>query len=156
MENYKLISFILSGAVFTIYWLYIYYRYGIQKSISDSYYKLKDKGYLFTLVLWSFSIPIMIIGETGLMFFAGAFICFTGAAADFKKKMTDTVHYVGAVGGILFGLLSLSVNFGQNEIAALTIVGMALLTLFKVSNKTWWVETVAFLGIYLGLLISNL
>ena len=86
MENYKLILFILSGAVFTIYWLYIYYRYGIQKSISDSYYKLKNNNYLFTLVLWGFSVPIMIIGETGLMFFAGAFICFTGAQQTLKRE----------------------------------------------------------------------
>jgi hypothetical protein len=156
MEKYKLFSFVLSGSVFLMYWLYIYLRYGIQKSISDSYYNLGNKGFIFTLTLWGFSLPLIIVGESGLMFFAGAFICFTGAAADFKKKITNTVHFVGAVGGIIFGLLSLILDFGQTVMAIATVSMSCTILFFNVNNKIWWIETLTFVGIYIGMLISNI
>ena len=70
--------------------------------------------------------------------------------------MTDTVHYVGAVGGIWLALMSLWINFNQSEVVIITSLSMLVLRLLPINNKTWWVETVAFVGIYVGLLISNL
>ncbi len=153
METYRLVSFILSGVIFSAFWLYVYFRHGVQKSISDSYYKLR-KGHLFTLALWGFSLPLIVAVETPLIFFAAAFIGFTGTAADFRQKMTDVIHVIGAVGGVVLGLASLIFDFKAYLYVIAIIVAIYALDRLKIKNKTWWVETVAFIGIYLTLLIK--
>lgn len=157
MEVKLLIFVVLS---FVGYISFIVNKYGVLPSISESYYKMKsDKlfgGGLFTLFIWSLSLPLIIIGDTPLMFFAGAFLSFVGAASAFKDlKMTKRVHTIGAVGGIGFGFLSMILDFQLNEITFFMLLGSLILYLLKIKNLIWWVEILAFVLIILGLFIAK-
>lgn len=155
MEVKLLIFVVLS---FVGYISFIVNRYGVLPSISESYYKMKDDklfgGSLFTLFIWSLSLPLIIIGNTPLMFFAGAFLSFVGAASAFKDlKMTKRVHNIGAIGGIGFGFLSMIIDFQLFELTYFMVVLSLSLFLLKIKNLIWWVEILAFVLIIIGLFI---
>lgn len=149
----KLILFQL--VVFVIYIGYIWIKYGVQDAISDSWYALKKHASLFTIFLWTIALPICIIGgitENEWYFGAGAFLCFTGVAADFKKGgIEEGVHVVGAAGAIilaLFGLVTRGIWFP----GAVVISFATVISLTRIPNKTWWVEIVAFIAIEAGMI----
>lgn len=151
--------FILMISTFLSYLIMIYIRYGILDTISSSYYKLpQNQKFLFTMFCWSFSIPAMILGDSALMFLAGACICFTGAAAAYRQEMTSTVHIIGAVGGVIFSQLSIWIDYPLSEkmwlFGVISIIGFIAMYLIK--EKTWWIETYAFLNICLVLFIKIL
>lgn len=152
---YQLISILLSFVIFTSYLTYIAINYGILPSISDSYYRLpKNRQWLFTITLWSFSFPMIIAGESGLMFLAGASICFTGAAPAFKgSKMEHSVHVASAIIGITAAVFAMFFTLGASIIGIVTLGSMLALKLLKVSNATWWVEVIAYYAILLALLL---
>ena len=153
--NYSITAVIISFLVFTGYLLYVALRYGITQSISQSYYKLKGK-WLFTIVLWGFSIPLMIAAAKPLIFLAGAAICFTGAAPSTSFKLEAHWHIGSSVAGIVFGALGMWIHFGMWWIPAIQAVFTLFLVLLKVKNYTWWIETLAFYLILAGILIENL
>jgi len=150
--EYQQVLFIIMQTIFLGYISFIVSRYGVLSSISDSWYMLpKNQKPLFTLVLWGFALPAIIIGECGLMFLAGSGIAFVGAAAAFKDRMTKTVHFSGAAVGILSGELAIIINFQMWWIAALFGLGSILMILTKIKNKIWWIEILAFASISLAL-----
>lgn len=162
MIEYKLFLLIYTIITFISYLTYVKIKYGILESISASYYKLKYKS-LFTLFIWSVSIPCIIIGETPLMFFAGALLSFVGAAPAFRRDMEHDVHMAGAIGGIVLGFTSLLLDFQEYWLIAI----MVLFTLYAlpkrlpkkydkewlngIPNHTWWIEVMAFVLIIFGL-----
>jgi hypothetical protein len=161
---YTTVLFILLVSVFIGYVSWIWDKYGVLPSISDSYYHLpKNLQPIFTLFCWGFSIPAIILGSSGLMFFAGAGIAFVGAAAAFKEQMTSIVHVVGAMMGVLLSQLAIWLQYGiwQVNIAFLVIAIPLTITRFvKIKgkeicpNRTWWVEIAAFLAICVALGIT--
>ena len=141
-------------AVFVSYVTYIWAKYGVQHSISQSYYVLPEKlRFLMTLFCWGFAIPAIIVGGTGLMFLAGSGIAFVGAAAAFQEKMTKEVHYIGAGVGVAASQLSMFVNFGLWPINVVFFAIALPLFLFrkKIKNWIWWAEIAAFVSICIGL-----
>jgi len=195
-----MIYLILSITVFTAYFIYIVVVYGVQKSISESYYRLIEdkniKGLLFILTLWCFSITVSISASNVLIFFAAAAICFTGTAPAFRSgKMEEKVHTIGAMSGVVLGYAYLLVNWQLYIIipslllcAIITTVqtkrikqakqylekygGINALHIFphyysverneneQIVNITykdtyiWWVETIAFYSICLGVFFN--
>jgi len=142
--------------VFIGYVSWIWARYGVLPSISNSYYHLpKNLQPIFTLFCWGFSLPAIILGSSGLMFFAGAGIAFVGAAAAFKEKMTMEVHVVGALAGVLFSQLAILIQYGMwpLNLVFLGISAPLFITRFikkkdgthPCPNRTWWIEILAFL-----------
>lgn len=152
MELYLLLFTVF---IFISYLSFITYKYGVLQSISHSYYAMKDDlfgGMFFTLFIWCISFPIIVIGDTPLMFFAGAFLAFVGAATAFKDlKMTKRVHTIGAVGGIGFAFLSMIIDFQLKELIFFMIVISLILYLLKIKNIIWWIEILAFTLIIIGL-----
>jgi hypothetical protein len=143
--------------VFVSYVSFIFIKYGAQSSISYSYYVLPKKiQVLFTLFCWCFAIPAMIVASTPLMFFAGAGITFLGVAAAFKEEFTYKVHIVGAYGSVILSQLSTIINFHMWPISVVFFTITLLLFLFKVKNKIWWTEILAFLSICVVLAIKIL
>lgn len=140
---------LISISVFTIYLIFILVKFGVLKSISDSYYHLKNKV-LFTLALWGFAFPAIIAGNTALMFLAGSGIVFVGVAFDFKENFTKIVHYTAAALGVVFGMVSLWLDFGFWFIP----VGFILIScgLLSLKNKIFWIEVLAFYTIILTVL----
>jgi len=157
--DYVLILYFIMLADFFSYITYIWTTYGVQRSISDSYYRLpKRLQPLFTLFCWGFALPAIIIGlslvDSPLMFLAGSGIAFVGAAAAFKERMTHTVHMVGAYAGVAFSQLSIWIDYKMWYITIGFIIlagALQLLSLFNKKFKTciWWQEILAFLSICL-------
>lgn len=155
--NYNIILLLISTIIFVGYNGFITIKYGVLPSISDSFYKLPEKyNFLFTLALWGFALPISISATTPLMFFAGGFICFVGAASHFKEKFEGKYHYAFALIGVILGTLSLFFEFRT----PLTAIAIVLLTAFyniiDLKNKTLWTEYTAFFMILLSLFLVNL
>ena len=154
--TYVLTFYILMLLVFFTYVGVIWAKYGVLPSISHSYYSLPDnKKFLFTLWCWGYAIPAMIVGSTPLMFFAGAGIAFVGAAAAYREKMTETVHIIGALSGILFSQLSTILDFDLWPITigfAAIALPLVLTRFIKIKgktickNRTWWIEILAFIS----------
>jgi len=152
----KLFLLFFSVCLFLSYIVIIYVKYGKMKTISDSYYKLKEKNkWIFTIVWWAFSIPLIIVGETKLMFLAGVGICFVGAAPAFKKELEEKVHIVGAITGIISGVASLWFDFNLGYLSiSLFILSLILFLNKKLYNPTWWIEFFSFCTISAGLFIN--
>jgi hypothetical protein len=151
---------------FAVYILWIISKFGIQPSISDSFYALQNKygkGSLMPWIFWLFLInvawPIFpLMSFNGFAFFAMAGIILVGAAARFKEgKETETPHIIGATGGIALAFISIGYVFKAWAwawfFAYFAIVG--LLKLLKIRNYTWWIEIVAFVMIILALFIHT-
>jgi hypothetical protein len=160
--GYETVFFIIILSVFIGYVSWIWAKYGVLPSISESYYRLPRKlTPMFTLFCWGFSFPAIILGSSGLMFFAGSGIAFVGAAAAFKEKMTASVHIGGALIGVLLSQLAIGIQYqmwGIN-IAFLAIAVPLTLTRFIKKkdgaeicpNRTWWIELAAFTSICIAL-----
>lgn len=151
------VLFIIMLSVFIGYVSWIWARYGVLPSISDSYYHLpKNLQPIFTFFCWGFSLPAIILGSSGLMFLAGAGIAFVGAAAAFKDKMTMEVHVAGAMTGVIASQLAIWLQYEMwpLNIAFLAIAVPLTITRFlkkkdgsKICpNRTWWIEIAAFLS----------
>ncbi len=151
---------------FAIYILWIVMKFGVQPSISDSFYALQNKygkGSLIPWLFWLFLInvawPIFPLMQfNGFAFFAMAGIILVGAAARFKSgKSTETPHVVGAVGGI--GLAFLSIGFVYQGWAwlwiAVFLVLAGILKLIKINHIIWWVEILAFTLIIVALFVHT-
>jgi hypothetical protein len=139
-----------------MFWIYVTVVWISNKkalpSISDSwYYFPKQHKRMFMVFILGIAVP-MFFQETGLFFFSGAFLCFTGAAPEFKdSKMTNTVHGIGAVGGIGFASVALLVEGIWFPIAIGALISVAL-RYSKIKNETWWIEIVWFTLLWFGLL----
>jgi hypothetical protein len=139
---------------FAGYIAYIWIRYGVQPSVSESYYRLKRRyQWLFTFATWGYALPALMLGlqltGNGIVFLAGMGIAFVGASPAFHGiGMERTVHTVGALVGITAMHVFLCIE-GYWYITA-TFVALSLVV-FAVSylreNITWWVEILAFLSI---------
>lgn len=154
-----IIPLLVAFTVFTVYWVSIWIKYGIQSSISDSFYRLPDsKKYLFVLTLFTCGMTLAIVGSeltphgTPLMFFGGSLFCLVGVAPLFKRKIDHIVHMIGAYSGFVLGIAALFYNFHEYVIASLSAAIIVILFFSKMKNKIWWVEVAGACGLLLGLL----
>jgi hypothetical protein len=139
-------------AIFLGYVLGIVAKYGVQKSISESYYKLpRNQQFIFTLFCWGFALPAILISNTLIMFFAGAGIILVGTAAAFKSKMTYEYHMIGAFVGVILSQLSIAIDYHLYWLNLLFIVPsllLIILTWCKIKvNYFWWIEILAFISV---------
>ena len=168
-----MIYLIISISVFASYILFIVAKFGVQKSISESYYRLTGgKSIIFTIVCMGFALPLMIVVSNGLMFLAMAGIVLAGTAGNFQEsEMVNKTHMVGAVTGIVAGLINV-LAFGfmyiipvlsgaviswfifyYYESRRTKIIKLGKLTAKLAdpeieNNAIWWAEIIAFLVIW--------
>lgn len=163
-------------AVFTGYLYYIYTKYGVLNSISESYYCLEKErpqwiSAIFTLFIWC-------IGATMVMLFAiesenvaewkatpfiisAAAFGFLGAAPKFKIKTESTVHVIGAATAIASAFIALLTTYRSYGFLIAFIVTYIILKYLWISeesreipNITWWIECAAFVLISLALVTN--
>lgn len=154
-----MVLIIVSLIIFTTYLIWIISKYGLLPSISDSYYKLKEDklDFVFTLFIWYVSLSTIFIASTPLMFGAGSLIAFVGAATAFKDdNLTKKVHTISAISGILFGIMSLLLEFNDYIFPVIFLNLFLIIVISNPKNKIYWVEIVAFYSIYFSLLINKL
>lgn len=162
MENLLTVSV----SIFLLYLGFIILKFGIPKSLSQSFYLLEDikhgLGYIFTIVLWGMAftlLPVWLstpIGEDWefLKFLCCASLCFVGAAPRFLDQ-DSKVHTIAAITSAITGLLWILIctNFWP-----IIIVYAVLFTflMFMTKSKncyTFWAEMVMFFGIYYSLFL---
>jgi hypothetical protein len=132
MERYSLLLLVFSCIIFVSYVVLIWKRFGILPSISDSYYAFPGGAKtLFASFITCIAIPVIIVGNTPLMFFAGFFLAFVGCAPAFKLGEEKTVHKIGAIGGISMGLASMWVDFNLYYIPIIVIA----FTIFAIPKR---------------------
>lgn len=162
----------------TIYLFYIWYNYGIQKSISESYYKLtkKEKPWFFISLVSTSLLLIGIFAHDNLeehplqvifLFFACLGIGYTSAAARFKQdKLTNTWHMSGAIGGFILGYAFIVIRHGWDSLWFIIPSVLLVYMIYDVEEKLrfihesdcytsaykysliWWAEIIGTLAIY--------
>ena len=146
------ILFTIMVSVFLAYVGYIWSKYGIQKSISESYYVLpKKRNWLFVAFTWLFAFPAMILGNSLLMLFAGGGIVFVGAAAAMHTFPTRAVHLTGAVGGMILACIAMITQFGMWYLVPAVALGILISYLLDKKHLMWWAEVVIFVAISIAL-----
>ena len=145
--DYRVTSFITMVTVFVTYVAFIWLKYGIQKSISASYYALPENlRILFTLFCWGFAFPAIIGGVdvTPLMFFAGAGICFVGAAPQILEKNVYKIHMIAAISGMVFSQLAIFFGYHMLWLNITSVVLCAIIPFIFKKTYFWWMELVVF------------
>jgi len=146
------ILFSVMVAVFLAYVIGIWAKYGVQKSISESYYCLpKNKNWLFVAFTWLFAFPAMILGNSLLMLFAGGGIVFVGAAAAMHTFPTRAWHLTAAIGGMILGCIAMVVQFHMWYLLPAILVAMGLAAIFDKKSLMWWAEVAIFIAIAVAL-----
>lgn len=145
---------IASLAVFVIYLVTMYLLHGMTKSVSATYYELRYK-WVFTMVLWGFSIPLIIAAAEPLIFLAGAAICFVGAAPGVEKKMERRWHVRSSYIGIIVGLVALWVHYGFWEPMAIQAAFTIPAKFGKLKNHTYWIEVLAFALVWISVFLNT-
>lgn len=147
---------IIMLVVFFGYLGYIIIRYGVLNSISKIYYTLPDPWKrTFTAFCLILMLCTMVIGQSTLSFLAASALAFVGIAAEYKKKITDKVHFWGAGATILFSQLSIffdfkmKVNYDLWWVNVLFIIASILIIWYhkkkNLKKATWWVESLGFI-----------
>ena len=154
----------------TLYLIYVYWRHGMTKSISETYRKLIGwERPLFTITMWAVAIPIMIVGIESvpnnwpevLFFLAGFDICLVGASPAFwTNKMELTAHLIGSYGGIGMGMIACLLYLFSPAVL-LSVMGylaFVIIQIFvkklRINNYIYWME-VAALVVISGILYLN-
>lgn len=151
----------LSFAVIFVYLIYIIAKYGIQYSISETYYTIGKKWW-FTLIIWGWIFPLIIAGleitDSPCIFLGGSAIVFVGAAPAFKlkKSLERAVHMICSYLGVGFVILSVMFDFNHIIIGFVcTLLILLLMTeVIRIKNRIWWIEITAYLLIFLEILLK--
>ena len=138
--------------VFLAYVTFIWSKYGVLKSISESYYKLpKKQNWLFVAFTWLFAFPAMILGNSYLMLFAGGGIVFVGAAAAMHTFPTRAWHLSAAIGGMILGCIAMIVQFHMWYLVAAIAAAIGLAAIIDKKHLMWWTEIAIFVAISIAL-----
>jgi len=152
------ISILISMAlIFYSYVAYIWIKYGIQRSISASYYKLpKDLKWLFTAFCFLFGMGAAMMGgldKSILMFLSGVLVCFIGVTPNFKDKGEKWIHMIAAYGSGILSQLAIVFDYKIIPLALITLTCFMFLMILKRSVKEiWWIEIITFTTVILAFL----
>ena len=156
---------LISFLIFVSYNGIIASVFGVPDSLSDSFYNIRkhNGGMLFTLFCWATAFPLLIFwidildyDWNFLPFIACVGLMFVGTAPAFKDhELERKVHIWSALicisasylWSMLYGSIFITISF-------IIISGLLFFVLRKC--KIYWVEMVAFMNIYIQLLIWKL
>ena len=144
---------IIQLILFTFYVSFIWVKYGIQKSLSESWYTLESKYKWMFGVTLCFGIGILHCTHGTILFFlSGAALCFVGAASDYRsKRTTKIVHYCGAIIAMLTSVIGLC----QLGVYWPTVVILFSILIFPIlENRFWWIEIIIFYSVIIGIMTS--
>ena len=148
------IATILAALLLIVYLVLI----GVQKSISDSWYKFPTLRWLFFLTLTGCGFLIAAgvnpVTHTILLHLACLGALIVAVAPNFKAgKVHKILHYAGAGMIVIFGYLGLWIEFGAWEYSSLFLLISCLAYVLIEQNKIFWFEVFAFGGLlfYLNL-----
>lgn len=152
---------ILQSLVFFIYIVGIWAIFGVQKSISQTYYtlneNLKNSGVIFIIWLWLWLFPLFVFAPNDWFRVAVMVEAFVGAAAAFKmSNLSKNVHNISSYAGILVAQVGVGIMLGRMWFVLYPVCFLAISAGLKfggVKNFIWWAEIIAFLSIFIPLFI---
>jgi hypothetical protein len=150
-----MIELLFSFVIFTAGCVYTWIRWGVQRSISITFYEHTNTA-LWWLWMILFSFPVMIAAPHWLMFISILGTSLVGAYPDYKKSKEDEfLHNTGAILSIVSSFAYQGLVLGQWIIvgAMAAFFGYAR---WKLNNSTTWIEVAAFLLTLLGIALSLL
>lgn len=131
-------------------------KFGIPKSISETYYLLGKMGWLFQVTLFSVAflvVPTLIDRSSEntrfLAFLACAGLAFVGAAPLFKRELDGKVHYTSAC--ICCGGLVLWQVFNASWVVPMACLALVGIPMIKDNKYMWWLEIATIMSTYASL-----
>ena len=141
---------------FLSYTCYVGFKYGVTESISKSVYVLpKNQKPLFSFFIMFIAIPMMLVSDTVLGWWAGAILMFNFAAPLCDDKMQNKIHIITATGGMIMGMLMIGLDYGQWGIFGITIAAM-IFTYLNAKNFIWWIECEVLLAVCIVLMMERI
>lgn len=148
---------ILSMIILFGYLAFVVAKFGIPKSISETFYLLGKKGWMFqvTLFLVAFMVMPILIDRSSentrfLAFLACAGLAFVGAAPLFKMELEGKVHYVSAaiccVGLVLWQV------FNACWVVPIVCFLAIIYPMIKDKKYMWWLEIATIVSAYVSLI----
>ena len=140
--KYKTMNYI-SILIFTALVMYIIIRYGVQRSISHSYY-IKRNTAAFSVALCLFSFFAVLHNPHYLIIIAASGIVLVAAFADYRAtKLYEVIHYAGAVIGIGSGMAYVALFISPIFLISFALMSI-LLIIFVRRTFIFWIELIAF------------
>ena len=140
------------------YLAFVLAKFGISRSISDTYYLLGKKGWLFQLALaaTAFTAMPMLIDNSSentrfLAFIACAGLTFVSCAPMFKLELEGKVHYISAYTCCI--CLVLWQVFNTSWLVPFVCFMLVIMPIKKDGKKTWWMEIATIVSTYASLII---
>lgn len=143
----------------TAFLLFVWKKYGIQKSISASIYVLDGafEKSLYSFFMLFIAVPMMLVSNTTLGWLAGFLVGIDFAAVTTRdNKVQSFLHVFGAEAGIAVGMIMLFVDFHQWYLVVPFCLFTLCFWLKKFPNHTWWIEVAALITVLVGLSIAKL
>lgn len=148
---------IVSIVILSYYLAFVIAKFGIPKSISETYYLLGKHGWLFQVTLFSVAflvVPTLIDRSSEntrfLAFLACAGLAFVAAAPLFKMELEGKVHYVSAA--ICCGGLVLWQVFNACWVVPIVCFLAVLYPMVKDKKYMWWLEIATIVSAYVSLI----
>lgn len=148
-----MIALLTATFIMSLYLAYVVKYFGIPRSLSDTYYLLENKGWIFQVVLGLFSVLLMPIwielsseNTQFLAFLACGGLMFVAAAPCFKVKIEGKIHYSSAVICCLSAFIWQIIEMCW-LIPVISLSCALITTAFFKGKLFWWIE--------MGILISS-
>lgn len=160
-KPFQMPALISAGILFLSYLIITIKTFGIPKSISWTYYLLKDsdtkrglwkREYWFQLFIYLLSVLIIVAGNNLYFLFAGLFLSIVGLAPTVKDKILFKYHMLGAVMSIGLCLFDLFTIGMIPALLFITVVSI-ILVYKKINVYITYIEICCFLLIFEYLLI---
>ena len=139
------------------YLCYVVAKFGIPQSISDTFYLLEKKGWLFqlTLAVTAFCMMPSLIDASSentqfLAFLACAGLAFVAFAPLFKMDLEGKVHFVSAY--ICCGSLVLWQVFNASWIIPAICLAPVAYPMLKDKKYMWWLEIATIVSAYVSMI----
>lgn len=155
---------IVTLALTALYLLISYSKFGMTKSISETFYKWMALDYSVLFVIWCFVVTLgawlqslyHLKHETKfILLIAGFFMFCIGIAPTYKDKKVSTLHYVFAALAIILGFLALYVEHKGDWRSwvpvTVFVLSIPVIRKFWPQWTTYIVEVIAFALIFVFL-----
>jgi len=153
-----MIELIISLLIFTAYVVFIAEKYGVQKSISMSYYSLpENRRWIFVLFIIGFNAPIVMLCSAGIPIMAVSawMVMVVGSTCNFaSKKWVKVLHMIGAVGGIVLANVGIILELHLWYITVILALAVGIRAIFNRDSLIWDVEILSFGAIWVALFLN--
>ncbi len=147
-------------AVWLAYNVPVALKFGIQSSVSSTYncFKTIWGKSLLSWFIAGIGISLMIVANNSMGVLSGMFLLLIFAAPTVRAgRIAEILHTTGAWGGIIAGMASIIIiNLWLIPLVILFFVFTIYSMIKGYKNHTYWIETIAFFVIIIGLFISKI